>query len=453
MKESYANMNQSVVESIRVRLAEKLADSLAGPIPTATTRHIRGTLSLPNKATAVIGMRRAGKTTFLHQLRRERLDAGVARERLPYINFEDEQLVGLTARNLNLLLEEYYRRFPALRSNETVTWCFDEIQVVPGWERFVRRVLDSENVEVFVSGSSAALLSREIATAMRGRAWEVVVHPFSFEEYLRHQGAAVPQRAGFLPAAERSTLERAFLDYLTTGGFPEVQKLSTADQHLLLHDYVDVAMLRDVVERHSVTNVAGLRWLVRQLLGNAASLFSVEKFYSSLKSQGFSISKDTVHNLLDHLEDCFLVRTAWMESGSERQRMVNPRKAYPVDTGLIAVFDRTGRTNVGHALETAVLIELERRRMGITYIRTREGHEVDFLARSPSGEVHLIQVCADATDADVLEREVRALKEAGELYPNASKHILTLTRDALPATVPAGMSAQTVYEWMLTQTD
>ena len=149
-------MNQMVAESIRTRLVEKLADSLAGPIPLATTRHIHGTVSLPNKATAVIGMRRAGKTTFLHQLRRERLDAGVARERLPYINFEDEQLVGLTARNLNFLLEEYYRRFPALRTNQTVTWCFDEIQVVPGWERFVRRVLDSENVEVFISGSSAA---------------------------------------------------------------------------------------------------------------------------------------------------------------------------------------------------------------------------------------------------------------------------------------------------------
>jgi predicted AAA+ superfamily ATPase len=229
--------------------------------------------------------------------------------------------------------------------------------------------------------------------------------------------------------------------------------LSTADRHLLLHDYVDVAMLRDVVERHSVTNVAGLRWLVRQLLGNAASLFSVEKFYSSLKSQGFSISKDTVHNLLDYLEDCFLVRTAWMESGSERQRMVNPRKAYPVDTGLIPVFDRTGRTNTGHALETAVFLELERRRMGITYIRTPRGNEVDYLARSPSGEAHLIQVCADATDSEVLEREVRALEEAGELYPNASKHILTLTRDALPASVPAGMSVQTVYEWMLMQTD
>lgn len=446
-------MNQIVAESIRARLVEKLADSLTGPIPAATPRHIRGTLSLPNKATAVIGMRRAGKTTFLHELRRERLNAGIARERLPYINFEDEQLVGLTARNLNFLLEEYYRRFPALRRNETVTWCFDEIQVVPGWERFVRRVLDSENVEVFVSGSSAALLSREIATAMRGRAWEVVVHPFSFEEYLRHQGTAVPEKPDFLPAAERSTLERAFLDYLTTGGFPEVQKLSTADRHLLLHDYVDVAMLRDVVERYSVTNVAGLRWLVRQLLGNAASLFSVEKFYSSLKSQGFSISKDTVHNLLDYLEDCFLVRTAWMESRSERQRMVNPRKAYPVDTGLIPVFDRSGRTNTGHALETSVFLELERRKMGITYVRAPQGQEVDFLARSPSGEAHLIQVCADATEADVLEREVRALEQAGELYPNASKHILTSTRDALPEAVPAGICAQAAYEWMLTQTD
>lgn len=166
-------MNQVVIESIRTRLAEKLAGSLAEDLPPTTPRHIRGTLALPGKATAVIGMRRAGKTTFLHQLRHERLLKGVAREHLPYINFEDEQLAELEARHLHLVLEEYYRRFPKLRGKETVTWCFDEIQVVPGWERFVRRTLDSEKVEVLISGSSAALLSREIATAMRGRAWTV----------------------------------------------------------------------------------------------------------------------------------------------------------------------------------------------------------------------------------------------------------------------------------------
>ena len=107
-------------------------------------------------------------------------------------------------------------------------------------------------------------------------------------------------------------------------------------------------------------NVTGLRWLVRHLLGNAGSKFSVEKFHAALRSQGILIGKDTVHQLLAYLEDSYLVRLVWMESVSERQRMVNPRKAYPVDPGLIPVFDRSGRANVGHALETAVLLELER---------------------------------------------------------------------------------------------
>lgn len=442
-------MTDESAQPFRTRLAEKLADSLVAPLPVLTPRRVHGAVTLPGKATAVVGMRRAGKTTFLHQLRRERLERGVDRERLPYVNFEDEQLAGLAAKDLNLLFEEYYRRHPALRGRETVTWCLDEIQVVPGWERFVRRVLDSEAVELFVSGSSAALLSRELATAMRGRAWEVVIHPFSFEEYLRHHGHAVPKRPDFLAATERSALEGAFLRYLAAGGFPEVQGLDAATLHRLLRDYVDVAMLRDVVERHAVTNVVGLRWLVRHLLGNAAGLFSVEKFYSALKSQGLSISKDTVHQLLSYLEDCFLVRTVWVEAASERRRMVNPRKAYPVDPGLIPVFDRTGRANVGHALETVVLVELERRGMTITYVRTPEGYEVDFLARSPTGEIDLIQVCADAAEEATARRELRALDEAGEIHSEAKRRLLTLSRDALPQEVPTGVIAQPAYEWLL----
>lgn len=435
---------------IRARFAAKLADSDSAPIEPVTPRRVHGAIALPGKATAVIGMRRAGKTTFLHQQRHEREERGIGRERLPYVNFEDEQLVGLEARQLDLLLEEYYRQNPALRGQETVTWCFDEIQVVPGWERFVRRILDSEKVEIFLSGSSAALLSREIATAMRGRAWEVVIHPFSFEEVLRHQGASVPDR---LPtnSAERSKLERAFLDYLTVGGFPEVQGLEPDTRLRILRDYVDVAMLRDVVERHRVTNVVALRWLVRHLLGNAAGLFSVEKFYAALRSQGLRVAKDTVHQLLAQLEDCFLVRTVWVESESERRRMANPRKAYPVDHGLIPVFDRTGRSNHGHALESAVLIELERRRMAVTYVRTPSGGEVDFLARPVSGKPLLIQVCADPSAPETLARELRSLDEAVGLHPDAKPLLLTLTRDAVPSDLPDGVVGLPAYEWMLTE--
>lgn len=443
-------MAENLSQAHKEALAEKLAESLTLPLPQVTKRRVYGAVSLSGKATAIVGMRRAGKTTFLHQLRQARQAGGTARTRLPYINFEDERLAGLQAEHLGFLLEEYGRRV-AEAGSEPVIWCFDEIQVVPGWERFVRRLLDSGQAEVIVTGSSAALLSREIATALRGRAWEVPLYPFSFEEALRHQGQAIPDDPAFVSSVDRARLERAFLDWLSVGGFPEAQGLAMGTRRQLLQDYVDVAMLRDIMERHGVSNVTGLRWLVRHLLGNAASPFSVEKFHAALKSQGVAISRDTVHQLLTHIEDCFLVRLVWMESNSERQRMVNPRKVYPVDHGLIPIYDRSGRSNQGHALENAVLIELERRRYSITYVRTPAGHEVDFLARGPADELELIQVCVDASDPATATRELRALMAAGEIYPGARKRLLTLTRDGVPPEVPSGVLVQPAYEWMLTE--
>jgi hypothetical protein len=395
-------------------------------------------------------VRRAGKTTFVHQLRRERLAAGTPRTLLPYINFEDERLAELEAGHLGFLLDELARRVPDARAPGTVSWSFDEIQNVPGWERFARRLLDGGGAEIVVTGSSAALLSREIGTALRGRAWAVPLHPFSFAEVLAHRELEVPHDASRLTPGARGRIEHAFLQWLEVGGFPEAQALDAASRRQLLRDYVDVAMLRDVVERHRVSNVTGLRWLVRHVLGNAASRFSVEKFHGALKSQGIAISRDTLHELLAHLEDCFLVRMVWMEAESERQRMVNPRKIYPVDVALIPLFDRSGRTNVGHALETAVLLELERRRCDVTYVRTPDGHEVDFLARSPDGGVHLIQVCADATDPATAHRELRALRAAAANHRGRTRQwLLTLTRDRAPAEAPDEVTVAPAYEWML----
>ena len=442
-------MMQGMPAPLRDALADKIGESSAALPATATPRHVYGTVSFPGKVTAVIGMRRAGKTTFVHQLRQARIELGSTLERVPYVNFEDERLAGLEAHQLGFLLEEHARRFPGAREQGTVTWCFDEIQVVPGWERFVRRLLDDGGTDVIVTGSSAALLSREIATALRGRAWEVPLYPFSFREALSHQGHAIPERPHFMVGAERGRVERSVADWLAVGGFPEAQGLDQAARRQLLSDYVDVAMLRDVVERHKVSNVVGLRWLVRHLLGNAAAPFSVEKFHAAVRSRGVAISRDTVHQLLAHLEDCFLVRMVWMETASERQRMVNPRKAYPVDAGLISVFNRSGRTNLGHALETAVLVELERRRCSVTYVRTPAGREVDFLARDAVGDTDLIQVCADASDPATADRELRALLEAGAMYPAARRRLLTLTRDGAPAEIPDGIIVQPVYEWLL----
>jgi len=112
----------------------------------------------------------------------------------------------------------------------------------------------------------------------------------------------------------------------------------------LLNGYVDVVVLRDIIERHAVNNSIALRWIERQLLANPGGAFTVKKYYDTLKSQGVPVGKDTLHASLAHLEDAFLVRTVSMQTASERQRMVNPRKAYPIDTGLIALFERTGQT-------------------------------------------------------------------------------------------------------------
>lgn len=452
---------------------EQLADSVRRPLPRFTSRRVPGRLRMPGKATAVVGMRRSGKTTFLHQLRAERIAEGVPRERLPYISFEDERLAGLDAGSLHFLLDEYYRQFPvtggsvaggsvpggpaasgtAAGCNRALTtWHFDEIQVVPGWERFVRRILDAGDAEVVVTGSSADLLSREVATALRGRAWMVPLYPFSFAESLAHQGSPVPESTEPRTGHERALLEHAFLDWLEEGGFPEAQGLDAATRHQLLRDYVDVAVLRDVVERHRVRNVAALRWMVRHLLGNAGGAFSVQKFFAALKSQGVAVAKGTLHELLACLEDCFLVRVVEIESASARKRMVNPRRAYPVDTGLIRVFDRTGRANAGHALESAVLVELERRRCEVSYVRTRQGYEVDFLARAPTGRATLIQVCADASDPATAAREFRALQSAGVEFPQARRLLLVLTRDGFPAEAPTEVVVQPAYEWMLEET-
>lgn len=433
---------------MRELLRQLIADSLAAPVPAHTRRDARLPAVL-GKAVAIIGMRRSGKTTFLWQCAADRLAAGTPREALLYLNLEDERLADLQAADLQWVVEEYYRLEPQWRDTRRVTFFLDEIQVVRGWETFARRLIDTERVDLFLTGSSARLLSREVATSMRGRAMEVLIHPFSFREVLRHAGAEPDKPWSALPKAARSDLDSRLRDYLVVGGFPEAQGVPSRDRADLLRTYVDVAVLRDVIERHGVSNPVPLRWLQRHLLASPAAPFSVQKFYDTLRSQGIPVSKDTLHAFLAYFEDTFLIRTVSLHTASERQRMVNPRKAYPVDPGLIPVYERGGRANLGHALETTVLVELERRGCEAAYVRTREGFEVDFLARTPEGSWILLQVCAELSDAATREREVRALLSATAEFPEATALLITL--DSIPPQpdLPAPLWWQPAAAWLL----
>lgn len=434
--------------SLHPVLADKLNAALTHSAPTPFTRRDARLSAIPGKVHAVVGMRRAGKTTFLLQLMAERRESQPP-ERALYLSFDDDRLVGIGVEQLSFLLEEYYRRFPEARGRDQVLWLLDEIQFVPNWERFVRRIHDSERVDVVVSGSSARMLSREVHTSLRGRGMETIIRPFSLREYLRHRGEEPQDDSTRWTSARRSLIEKRCREFLFEGGFPEAQGLDAALRIELLQSYVDTVLLRDVVERYDVTQVAALRWIIRQCLRNPGGAFSVHRLHLDLKAQGHGVAKDAVHAMLGHLIDAFLISAVPISTDSERRRNSNPRKIYPADPGLIKAFDASGRANLGHALETAVLNELERRRADVAYVKTVDGYEVDFHVRYLVGGHELIQVCADPHAPDTLARELRALAAAAVEHPNATLRLLVLDSDQSSRVASPGVIVQPVYEWLL----
>ena len=327
-----------------------------------------------------------------------------------YHTLDDERLLPKAPKDLGQVIDTYYRLFPYHR-DQTCYFFFDEVQSISGWEVWLRRLVDTERVQIAVTGSSAKLLSREIATALRGRSLSTEIFPFSFREALFHEGIGdIPvSRPG---SKKRALLENRFRRYLLNGGFPEVQ--SVADHHRIriLQEYVDVVILRDIVERYQVGNILPLRALIRHLLAAPATLFSVNKFYNDLKSQGVSCGKNTLHEYFEYLKDAYLIYPVLIHSRSERAKRVNLRKVYVIDTGLANAFLHQPQSDWGRLLENFVYMELRRQGLDIEYYRTENGLEVDFITTDLRAAQMLYQVSLDLRDNSTRERELRALTTA-----------------------------------------
>jgi hypothetical protein len=429
-------------------LALKLSESLGAPLPKRTARDVR-LPTIPDKAIAVIGVRRGGKTSYLYRHIAECLEAGDLAGTHLLVSLEDERLVGMTAEDLGWLLEEHRRITPAVREQGRRTLYLDEVQVVAGWETLVRRLLDAHDTQVFVSGSSAKLLSSEIHTSLRGRSMEVLVHPFSFREALRHAGEEPTVEWARLNPTDRAAVDAALRRYLDVGGFPEAQGVEHRDRMALLTGYVDLMVLRDVIDRHHVSNTEALRRLQRHLMANPAGAFSVARFHRDLKSQALPVGEETLYQQLGHLEDAFLIRLVRMHSASERQRMRNPRKVYPIDQGLIPVYERAGRENRGRGLETVVLLELERRGYEVGWVRVGEDLEVDFYAEHPVADPLLVQVSLDTAADTTWEREIRSLAAAAEEYPDARPLLVTLDSTPPARPLPPRLQWRSASQWLL----
>ncbi len=371
---------------------------------------------IANKIKVAIGVRRSGKTFFCYQKIQKILNQGIPLSRILYINFEDDRLLPTSQSLLVNLLEAFYSLYP--ENHDQVCYLFlDEIQNVEDWPIVVRRFFDTHQVEIYLTGSSAKLLSKEIATSLRGRSIATEVWPFSFNEYLRAKNFVLPEMTHAKKSKDQ--IHSYLLSYLSNGGFPDVINANFNDRVQVLQELVDVVVFRDIIERHRITNISLIKYLIKTLINNVATTFSVNKFCNDLRSQGIQVSKNTVHGYISYVEDAFLIFTVPIYSNSLRKMQIKPKKIYVVDPGLYQVYVMSYHShvdsqlkNAGRVFENFIYLVFRRLKLEIYYYSTENGYEVDFLTRDLHGIMKLYQVVWDIADKNTFDREHRALQEA-----------------------------------------
>lgn len=356
-----------------------------------------------------VGMRRAGKTLFLYQSIRELVSAGIPLSQILYINFEDKRLAPMEAKDMGKLIDAWYTLYPD--NHHRLCYIFlDEVQNVEGWPMVLRRISDTKKAQIYISGSSAKLLSSEIATSLRGRSIASEIQPYNYSEYLAARGYSLPSKP--YGRIQQDYQRKYLLEFLRIGGFPGIQSLSPTEQLETLQNYVETVILRDIVERHEISNIVLLKYFIGFLIKNTSSLFSINKFYKDIKSQGYKVGKDTLHLYLSYIEDAFLIFTVPIFSESLRHIHTTPRKIYSIDNGLTHANSFNFQSNIGKSFENQVYLDLRRQGKKVFYYKTSDGYEIDFITQDIHGNFEIIQVCWDTDDAETLEREQRALEQA-----------------------------------------
>lgn len=418
-----------------------VGEALTRRIPETVPRDVR-VRQMPGKVSVLTGMRRTGKTSLCFQTMQTLLASGVPRERLLYLNFEDDRLANVRVGDLQWIVEAFYSANPPLK-DQTCWFFFDEIQRVDQWELFIRRILDTERAEIMLTGSSAKLLSREIGTAMRGRALTTEVFPFSFREYCRFQGVRVPERPVY-GDRDRYTLAKAAEGYLRTGGFPEVQTCEEDIWRTVLQEYADVVILRDVIERHGLSNYAAAKALARHILQNPGQLLSVSRLAATFSQAGIACGKSLLFDVLEHLHDAYFCFPVEVHDRSLNRRQVNPRKVYAADTGLCRAFSSNITGDRGAALEGLVFTALRARGLRPDYVTTPQKSGVDFVYEE-GGAWHFVQACWSLADPETAEREFRGLADARPLHPKASRTVVTWNEEG----ERDGVRIVPVWHWLL----
>jgi len=434
--------------NIKKTIRDLIVDFHAAPLKQPSLRNIEFPATGKNvrKAYVLIGMRRSGKTWTLYQEMHDLLKKGIQKNQLLYINFEDERLIDFQVKDFQSILDAYFELYPEYVESCDLHFFFDEIQEIEGWEKFIRRLLDNEKMQLYLSGSSAKMLSREIATSLRGRTITREVFPYSFTEYLIRKEYSFKKH---LSTKQQAVMRAHAQEYILRGGFPETIDMDLATHAETIQNYIEVVIYRDVVQRHKVTNVTALRRLLVFCLQNSASYLSINKMYQSLKSLGFAIGKDSLYDFMDYFEDAYAIFSLSLYTLSKRQEEIHPKKIYPVDQAIITAFTLNQQMTLASRLETATFLHLRRKHENLYYFQTKEGLEVDFVTVFQGIPQGLYQVTATIQDASTRKRELRALQNAMLQLQQKQGWVITLEDEEEISVAEGTIHVVPLWKWLL----
>lgn len=395
-----------------------------------------------NRIVTVTGIRRCGKSSLLGLTINRLLDSGIPKERILYVGFDDERFLSMTPENFDELLQAYREMYPDTPLRDVYMF-FDELQLIDGWELFVLRVYKNYCKHIFVTGSTAKMLSEEMASALRGWPDEYREHPLSFSEYLYFKGV----EANRYSEEGSAKLSAAFRSYCDEGGFPEVVLAqSKADKIKILQSYFNTMLFRDMMEHYHIgASPSVVRYFLKRVMNNLTKPTSVNNIYNDLKSQGLKVSKDSLYLWLDYACNIFLFRKVEKYEASLVRQRSAPAKYYVEDIALRNAVLLPESEDVGKALENLVFQHLERTLPeGSRIFYYQESRECDFVVQRGERVEELIQVCWAISD-DNVEREAEGLLAASRATGCPNCRIVTASQKQ--TVVRDGISIAVIPFW------
>lgn len=378
-----------------------------------------------------VGVRQAGKSYLLYQRVKELLGCGINLHDIVYVNFDDERLLGMTTDDFDLILQAYY----SMHDGQPIFF-FDEIQNVDGWANFARRLANQKH-RVYVTGSNAKMLSRDIETVLGGRYLSVYVFTYSFEEYLKAIGISV--FGGSQYGRKANELQRHFRTYFEWGGFPEL--VNFREKRVWLNSLYNRIFFNDLVVRHKVKNDDSLRMCIRRLAESVMQPCSLNRLSNLVKSTGMPCSPSTVMEYVRYLqESCLLISLDNYASKFVDKETV--KKHYFIDNGLLHLFINNPDTAL---LENLCAINLYKRYgKGVYYFN--RNIEVDFYVPD---EKLAIQASFRMSEEATLEREIKALVALHGLYETQRNLIITYEDEGIMERDGIKIEIIPVWKWLL----